>query len=237
MSSKAQMLLACLAGMAVVAVSAPGQTEINLQKQFGLSRYVDPEFPGLAQDQGILVGLASIAVAWNDDGSPSDVVVLRANDPSFGKAARDAAWQWRRDAAGKEAKVAVYELKFTMSGVVVSRSYSAASRAAEREAENPAPLHVPTNTDLDSPLKAIAQPMPAFPAAAKGRWDEGRVVVEFYVDESGHVRAPTVREATAPEFAAEALNALQQWQYETPRKNGQPAVMSERWAFSFRKSG
>jgi TonB family protein len=236
MRSTARLALACLAGMAVSNLHAASVSEDQTAQQFGLTKYVEPHFPVMAEEQGILVGLASVAVAWDAEGTPSDVVVLRANDGSFGDAARDAAWQWRRapNPAGRE--VAVYELRFLKYGVVISRNNTVSARMAEQKAIDAEPLRVPSSGDLDTPLKAIAQPMPVFPAAAKGRWDDGRVVVEFFVDENGRVRAPTVREATSPEFAAEALNALQQWQYETPRKNGLPAVMSERWAFQFHKS-
>jgi TonB family protein len=236
MRSNVRLLIACLAGMAIVSLNAATQIEEQMAQHFGLARYVDPRFPVMAQEQGILAGLATMAISWDADGTPSDVVVLRANDPSFGEAARDAALQWRKAPGAGAREVAVYELKFTTFGVVISRTNSVSARMAEQMAVDPQPLHVPSSTDLDAPLKAITQPMPAFPTAAKGRWDEGRVVVEFFVDENGRVRAPAVRESTAPEFTAEALNALQQWQYETPRKNGQPAVMTERWAFQFRKS-
>jgi len=236
MRSIIRPVIACLAGMAVSHLAAVTSNEEKTAQQFGLSKYVEPRFPAMAEDQGIWTGLATVAVAWEGDGSPSDVVVLRDNDPSFGNAAREAASQWRRPPSPGVREVTVYELKFMKFGVVVSRSNMVSARTAEKQALDPAPLRVPSSGQLDTPLKAISQPMPEFPAAAKGHWDEARVVVEFYVDENGRVRAPAIREATAPEFATEALNVLQRWQYETPRKNGQPAVMTERWAFQFRKS-
>ena len=223
--------------MAVVTLNASSTNDEKTAERFGLTRYVEPHFPVMAEEQGILLGLVNVAISWNGDGSPADVVVLRANDDTFGAAAREAALQWRRAPGPAGRDVAVYELKFMKFGVVVSRTNSVSARLAEQKATDPQPLRIPTSGDLDAPLKPIAQPMPVFPAAAKGHWDQGTVVVEFYVDENGRVRAPAVREATSPEFADEALNALQQWQYETPRKNGQPAVMSERWSFQFRKSG
>jgi TonB family protein len=236
MRSSARLIVACLAGMAVLTLTAQTLNEEMMARQFGLTKYVEPHFPVMAQEQGIDLGLATVAVAWEGDGSPSDVVVLRANDVSFGIAAREAVLQWHRPPNPGGREVAVYDLKFNKLGVVVSRTNSVSARMATQKAADAEPLRLPSAGELDAPVKAIAQPMPAFPNSAKGRWDEARVVVEFYVDENGRVRAPAVREATAPEFAAEALSALQRWQYETPRKNGQPTVMTERWAFQFRKS-
>jgi len=199
---------------------------------------VQPIYPIMAQDRAILAGLATVAIAWDSNGFPADVVVMRATDPTFGDAARDAAEQWRRapdPAGGRE--VLMYDLHFVKHGVVISRSDTLGSRLAEQKASDVEPLRVLSARELDAPLRPIAQPMPAFPVAAKGRWDAATVVVEFFVDENGRVRAPIVRESTAPEFAAAALDALRQWQYETPRKDGQPTVMSERWEFQFKKAG
>ncbi len=237
MCSHVRRVIACLTGMAAVSLIATPSNEELAAQAFGLTKYVAPQFPTMAEDQGLVAqGFATIAVAWQSDGRPSDVVVLRTNERLLGESARDAAMQWRRAPNPITREVAIYELKFVLSGVIVCRNTSAEAQLAESRSLEIPPLHLPSAEELDAPLKALKQPMPEFPVAAKGRWDEGTVVVEFYVDQDGRVRAPTVRESTAAEFSAEALSAMQQWQFETPRKNGQPAVMAGRWAFQFHRT-
>ncbi|HVU17257.1 MAG TPA: energy transducer TonB [Candidatus Didemnitutus sp.] len=222
--------------MAAATAVASSESDVEMAARFGLVRYVAPQYPIMALDRGILDGLVTVAVAWTDAGIPSDVVVLHTSESTFASPARDAVLEWRRAPTPGVSEVVRYELRFARSGVVVSRNHTLGSRFAEASAEKKEPYRVPLAGDLDRPLKPIAQPMPEFPAEAKGRFDQATVVVDFYVDEKGRVRAPIVRESTAPEFSREALEALQQWRYETPRKDGQPAVMSESWAFNFHRS-
>lgn len=236
MCSHVRLVIACLTGMAAVSLIATPSNEELAAQAFGLTKYVAPQFPTMAEDQAVAQGFATIAIAWQSDGTPSDVIVLRASEREFGQTTREAALNWRRAPSGVGREVVVYEMKFAVSGVIICRTSSATTQFAANQPLEVPPLRVPSAAELDSPLKPIAQPMPAFPASAKGKWDEGTVVVEFYVDQDGHVRAPTVRESTAAEFSTEALNAIQQWQFETPRKNGQPAVMSGRWAFQFHRT-
>lgn len=197
----------------------------------GLSRYVAPLFPDYAKHRGIARGSALIAVSWNERGMPEDVVVLNTSFPSFGEEAQAAAREWRRRAGEKA--VLTYALEFELGGVIVITSKMLTDYAAEARAERPRrPLQA---EELDAEPRALEQPMPTVSAEVLGQYDAGRVVVEFYIDEDGRVRAPFVHHATAEEFAQAALAAMSQWRYETPRRHGLPVVASMRWAFDFKR--
>jgi TonB family protein len=199
-----------------------------------LIEYVAPEFPSMLREDGIFKGSALIAVSWGADGRPVDAIILENNEPRFGGAVTEAAMQWRR-AAGR-AGLEVYEIDTTLSGIVISYAgKNAAAMVAEGKAARLP--RVLTRDELDAPPQALQQPMPEFPVAAQGRWEEARVTVDFIVDENGRVRAPAVQSATAEEFAEATLDTLREWQFEAPRRHGRPAVYAERWTFDFRKSG
>jgi TonB family protein len=198
----------------------------------GLSRYEAPLFPEYAKHRGIAKGSVLLAVAWRADGTPADVVILSSSFPSFGEAAQDAAWHWRR--AAREPAVQTYGLSFELNGVIVVASKMLTDYAAEVRAER-APRAVQAE-ELDAELRALEQPMPTVSVAVSSRHETGRVVVEFFVDEAGRVRAPTIVHATADEFAEAALAAMSRWRYETPRRHGQPVVASMRWAFDFKRT-
>ncbi len=230
-----RLVIAGLFGLGLVAASANEDLYGETAHILGLRKYNPPQFPVFAADQAITAGYATLAISWDEQGNPTDVIVLRCSNHYFGTAAADAAKTWRRSAELADQGTGVYELNFEIGGVVVSSGKALAAYAAKPRAS--VPLRVPTLEDLDAAPKALAQPMPAFPANAQGKFEEAKVVVEFFVDENGQVRAPSVRESTAPEFSNEALAALRQWRFETPRKNGHPVVYSQRWAFDFRKTG
>lgn len=199
-----------------------------------LIEYVAPEFPAMLREDGIFKGTALVAVSWDADGRPVDAIILESNEPRFGQAVSKAAMQWRR--ASGRAGLEVYELETTLSGIVISYAgKNAAAMVAEgKTTRRPRVL---TRDELDTPPQALQQPMPEFPPAAQGRWEEARVTVDFFVDENGRVRAPAIQSATAQEFAEATLDTLREWQFETPRRHGRPAVYAERWTFDFRKSG
>lgn len=198
----------------------------------GVTRYVAARYPEMTKQRGISRGHALIAVAWNEAGTPADVLTLTATDPSFGEAGVEAAQQWRRP-PGK-AEVVTYRLNFSVSGIIVVAAKMISDYATELAADQTPRVWMAE--DLDREPQAVVSPMPRFPDALRGSHDTGRVVVEFFVDEAGQVRAPAVNYATADAFAAEALATLRQWRFDPPRRHGRPAVSSMRWAFEFKRT-
>lgn len=203
-------------------------------KPAGLVRYAAPEFPAMARAASVSRGSALIAVSWDARGNPTDAVTLRASDPVFGEAACEAALKWRVDPAATAAG-RYFAFKFELSGVVVCIDKGASALAAEARADDA--LLVLDRSALDAEPKVLAQPMPETPAVPRGSFESGRVVVDFFVDQEGRVRAPRVTEATVPELIEPTLAKLRDWRYEVPLRRGRPTVYAETWAFQFRKAG
>lgn len=197
----------------------------------GLTRYSEPSYPLSVSDRGIFEGSALIGAAWDENGAPRDVVVLNASEPEFGAAAADAVWRWRRDPALGSAPAGPYEFRFQRTGVIVCGMKTLDAYFSENRSR--APLRVLVRKELDAEPRALVQPMPEFPAQARARNETGRVIVDFYVDVDGRVRAPSVRSATSPLLVPATLESLTQWRFETPRKNGRPAAYAESWVFNF----
>jgi TonB family protein len=196
----------------------------------GLSSYTPPVFPDYAKSRGIAKGTALIAVSWDEEGRAADVVVLNTSYPSFGEAAVEAASQWRRP--GGKRGVQTYSLNFELGGVIVITSKMMTDYAAEVRAERPPRAAYPE--ELDAEPKALAQPMPSVPGEVMARYQAGRVVVEYFIDEDGRVRAPSIIHSTSDEFTQAALAAMAQWRYEKPRRGGLAVVTTMRYAFDFK---
>lgn len=218
-------LVALAAGSCLVSASPVADPK----ETFGLLHYVRPNFPILASSQGIFEGAAWVAVGWDDLGYARDVLVLRATHPAVGRAVAEAVSGWRRDPARRRAEQESFVVEFKAEGIVIAAVGASTLLPATALKID----RIPHRADLDAEPRAVQQPMPALPVGAAASARGGRVVVSFYVDESGQVRAVNIVEASAPEFAAATLEALRQWRYAPPRMHGRPTVYVEQWAFDF----
>ena len=84
--------------------------------------------------------------------------------------------------------------------------------------------------------RAVFQPRPFYPATARRRGIEGRVIVEFGIDANGAVVNPVVVESVPSRiFNRAVLNAVRNHRYEPPRLNGEAISLTGlREEFRFR---
>lgn len=228
---------------AVVLTLAPlsllGAMNEEIAQQLKLTRYVEPVFPEMARMSGLGEGHVALAISRAPDGTPADVLVLSATEPSLGTAVLEAARQWRFEPSTDPAELAARTVRigFKLGGVVIypfgKRHIDEVLNAVD-ELKLREPVRVPQVQSMRQAPKALAQPMPAYPRSLLAKPIEGQAKVRFYVDEDGRVRLPEIIEATTPEFGAAAIAAVSQWRYEPPQLGGRRIVAADNWAFQFR---
>ena len=86
---------------------------------------------------------------------------------------------------------------------------------------------------LDAPLKPISQRAPVSPTAWPKDVTQAEALVEFLVDNEGHVRLPRIVSATADSFGYAAAQAVVAWQFGPPLVGGKPAVVRVKVPFKF----
>jgi protein TonB len=74
--------------------------------------------------------------------------------------------------------------------------------------------------ELDNAPRTRFQAAPHYPLGAKTAGLTGEVLVEFIVDENGHVIDPHVRRSTDRVFEESTLRAVAKWQFEPGRRAG-----------------
>jgi TonB family protein len=236
---KTPTLLVHLCAVAVLAapLSLPGTLNEDTIKELKLTRFVEPLFPESVRVEGVAEGSVTLAVSRSPAGEPVDILVLRATNPGLATAAVEAVRQWRfAPADNPELSPKVIQLGFRLQGVVF---FPYGKKVAEEmsgvvpDLEMRSPKNVPDLQTLTHVPKALAQPMPQYPAALANKGLTGTVAVNFFVDKDGRVRLPEVVEATAPEFAEAAVAAISQWRYEPPRHGGRSVVARDHWEFKF----
>ena len=220
-------------GTLAVSLSALAMSNEESARILKLTEFVLPVYPDAAKQAGLATGVVTVIVAHDGNGRATDMLVLDSSHPGFTEAVHNAVNRWRfePDAAAGTTQAPAVRFYFSSKGVVLLQS--SGLQGSLSNGLLPEKLQFPTFNALDAPLKALEQPMPVFPQALRGRVNNGSARVAFYVDETGHARAPVVTEASSPEFAEAALAAVGQWRYESPKQNGRAVIAVGDWNFRF----
>ncbi|MBX3738680.1 MAG: TonB family protein [Candidatus Didemnitutus sp.] len=88
-------------------------------------------------------------------------------------------------------------------------------------------------TRLDQPLQTMFAPSPGYPRELRDQAVQGRVELEYYVDESGRVRVPIVTQAGNDTLASLSLAAVERWRFVPPCSQGRPVLVRVRQTFLF----
>lgn len=85
--------------------------------------------------------------------------------------------------------------------------------------------------------QAISRVPPIYPLALKRSGQQGEVVLEFVVDESGKVSEAAVVRSDHPAFEEPALEALQKWKFKPGSAKGKPVAVKIRVPIVFNVNG
>jgi TonB family protein len=219
--------------------------------QIGLPAYVpmkvdqteEAVFPRKLVAVGIKSGAVSLAIAVDDTGKLTDYLVTAYSHPAFAESAVTALKKWKFEPAqihgvSRNSKSDI-TFRFEVEGVVVvtltpisyaelvhfkifpgSEAYSACTLAQLDR--------IPTPTKIVNPV---------YPDQLARSSSGGRIHVEFYIDENGRTRMPSVSRETdeANEaLSAAAITAVSQWQFDPPTMKGKPVLVLAQQDFNFK---
>jgi TonB family protein len=86
---------------------------------------------------------------------------------------------------------------------------------------------------LDRVPAALRTVTPRYPKELSDRGVAGSMTVDFYIDEDGVVRMPSVLEPEQFALGDLAVNALRQWKFESPVRGGKPVLAQAQQVFHF----
>jgi TonB family protein len=219
--------------------------------QIGLPEYVPVKidqtveaiYPRRLANIGIKSGAASVAIAVDDDGRLTDYLVTAYSHPAFAANAVEAVKKWKFEPArvhgAPRNSKADLTFRFEVEGVVlVSMDVISSNElvhfkvAPDSEAYSACSLsqldRIPTPTKIVNPV---------YPSALARSSLGGHILVQFYIDELGRVRMPSVSRETdeANEgLSAAAIIAVAQWQFEPPTVKGRPVLVLAQQDFNFK---
>lgn len=202
-----------------------------------------PGFPQQVLTQGLRSGQVRVAVQIDPDGRLADYLVTAYSHPAFVDGAVASVKKWRFEPArihgSPRSATAEYTFNYEAEGVVVvdMTDQTIAELLRMTIAPNSQAFMARTLSQLDRTPTPIKIVRPAYPKTLARSSRGGRVTVEFYIDEQGHVRMPSVDRQTIEaneELAAAAVTAVEQWQFEPPLLKGRPVLTLAQQDFSFK---
>ena len=179
-------------------------------------------------------GKARVRFALGVNGKVIFAAVVSADRPEFGAALQ-------ASIEGFEFEPALKDGRPTQALLNLEQSFSTFDRegVVTREdrklltLELKHPERISTPAGLDEKIRATSTRAPAFPVSLYGKATKGQALVEFLVDEEGHVRLPRVVSASDPAFGWSAVQAMSFWRFAPPRRGGKEQIVRARIPFEF----
>jgi TonB family protein len=199
----------------------------------------EPLFPHEVQQRGLKEGETRVVINVDPDGKLKEWLVVGYTMPEFATAAVVALKQWKFEPARwrGDSVGTVLELIFhfeTKGTMVISQSVSEALESITvRLMERAYVFRTCSLRELDRIPTPITTVRPQYSSDLAAKGVKGKVTVDFFIDETGSVRMPAVSINDDVQLTALAIDALRQWKFEPPTRNGRPALVKAVQVFSF----
>jgi len=188
---------------------------------------------------GITRGAVRCVVDVDEHGKVEDVLITEYTHPSFGRVVREAMplWKFQPAILDGQAVPTQTSLEFTIEavGVVVTLDQTSFVRNRfETIWGQPYAYRTYSLQELDripEPQKTVS---PRYPQEVAQRHVLGTVRVDFYIDEQGRVRLPIVPLGASRELAGAAIEAIRQWQFSPPLRQGDAVLVRASQEFNFK---
>jgi TonB family protein len=224
-------------------ISAPAQIQAD-RPDFQSARIHEnttPRYPQALLSTQRKGDKARIMINVDRTGRLVDWLVIGYTDVRFADSAVAALKEWTFEPAlwqGTPVSVCIpLTFNFDVEGVVVSITaleamqslMSSLSSQDQREVYAPCTLR-----DLDRIPVPLHTVTPAYPKDLAAQAVEGDVTVEFYIDEQGAVRMPSIIGRPPRPLAELAVSSVSQWKFEPPTSKGRPVLVCVRQVFRFK---
>lgn len=206
-------------------------------RRLPLIEYEQPSYPLFLRLRGVKHGFATVWLTIDPAGRLIDAYPTEFSHKRFADSSLDAIreWKFKPDESGANLpRLYSVRINYEIEGLLVVVIH------ADERPDDPDPLDPmkPTFesvafTELDSDPKPIHTPMPVYPEALKPERKAGEVEIFFHVDPKGRVRVPFVTRSDDPLFAEEAIKAVSNWSFSTPKQNGRPVSAYSLHKFTF----
>lgn len=231
--------------LAAIAPAAPvrGQDAAPQNSSLKIHQTVTPFYPTRLYMEGVVYGQVRIAIQVDASGRLTDTLVAAYTNQELVQPTLDAVAKWSFEPA-----VVNGEARSTASGlvfeyrpdgpVVVQRAGGPGGDALLEEADGRPSARfqyeVRELRDLDRIPTPVHVVKPVLAARAGDATGLGSVTVDFYIDETGRVRMPSVARSEDNALAWAAVQAVSRWTFAPPTVDGVPVTVHATQEFVFK---
>ena len=218
-------------------LTAAAAAEVARLQPLRIVQTVEPPFPDALAQQGIYEGEARVVVLVDAEGRLADWLLTGYSHPLIAREATEALRQWRFEPARRDGEPidirSQIQFLFRASGMVVSLSPVDFSERFQHRDVGRSIERVCRPSELDKPVTPTNTVAPLWPAGWKAGNNEGRVTLDFYIDEEGRPRMPAVKQTDDEALNLPAIEALSRWRFDPPTRNGVPVIVRATQVFRF----
>lgn len=236
---KLPKIILVLFGLGLVAATAFGAEEkFGVYKSSKIIETIEPVFPN-KMVQSKRTGQTRIALHIDNQGNLVEYLVLAYSKEAFAEAALEAIKAWRYEPATLDGKPipSVVELSFDFeaTGVVVNLDMQGAvesfyAMAYQRKSYD---YTICSLKEVDRIPVPKTMKAPDYPMVLSSESGVLKVTVNFFINEAGEVKLPSITYADDYRLGELAVAAIKEWKFETPLRYGKPVMVKATQVFHF----
>jgi TonB family protein len=221
----------------VLAQTPPPRTEWQPLK---IQQTVEPVFPQSLLRGGVTEGIAHLAINTDPTGKLVEWLVVSYTRQEFADSAVAALKQWKFEPAHLRGEPVGTTIElffhFEAKGVVVSTTILSESLEwrFQRMRGNAYTYKPCSARELDRIPMPTVIVRPQYSKELADQGVRGQVTVEYYIDETGSVRMPSVSADDNPILGTLSVVAVSQWKFTPPTSRGKNVLVKASQVFDFK---
>ncbi|MFT3868154.1 MAG: energy transducer TonB [Nibricoccus sp.] len=205
--------------------------------RFKIVQTTPPIYPIRMLNDGISSGAARVVLHIDSTGKLIDSLVVAYTRRPFADEVLRVIKKWKFEPAydNGEPIETVLELTFNfeVNGVLLVQRFGVDTTILELD--HGYEYQACSLKKLDSIPTPVSIVSPTYPKEWVDQGIIGKVVIDFYIDETGKVRFPAAPAGSDPRLAGIAVAAVSKWQFAPPTRKGQPVLVHAQQSFDFCK--
>jgi TonB family protein len=206
---------------------------------FKIIQTTTPVYPVRMANEGVSHGQTKVVLHVNSKGQLADFLVVAYTKQAFAEETERAiqTWKFEPEFAGGEPidTIMTITFNFEVNGVMMVSRYGGFNPYNDYVGVGSYDYQACSLKNLDSIPTPVSVVPPVYYKDLADKGIAGKVVVDFYIDETGKTRFVATPTGSNELLAGISVAAVQKWQFAPPTRKGKPVLVHAQQVFDFRK--